>query len=402
MRKWAALTLALPALWLAWQVTTLSQAQAYAAADPELALQWRGNFAPALANAAEASAVDAFSPDRLAKPADLAARALLVSPLDTKALRILGIVADREHREPQANALMTIAASHTQRDPIPHLWLFHRDVLGGDWTQAMYEADTLMRKPLPGYDIRAIVVAAAENPTARQALAERMRYGPPWSNSVVAQLALRNPAAAFELLLRLSQTGSPPTDAQVGTLMKQMMSDGAVLNAYLAWTAFLPTSALQRLGDVYDPEFEGLPGAPPFNWKLAARDSFGAELAPGPDGTGNALYVHNSSQRKVVLAEQVLLLPPGRYSLVARMYLEESGRAGELTWSLGCYGGDPLAQVAASDDGLVWREAASEVVVPANGCDAQRLVLTGEPGERLGEELRAWIDRVAVQRATGG
>lgn len=401
MRKWAALTLALPAIWLAWQVITLGQAQTYAASEPEHALQWRGNFGPALSNAAEASAVDAFSPDRLAKPTNLAARALLASPIDAQALRILGIVADRDHRESQAHALMTLAASRSQRDPIPHLWLFQREVVGGDWARAMYEADTLMRKPRPGYDVRAVVVAAAQDPRARQALVERMRYRPAWAVPLVTQLARRNPAGAFDLLLRLSRTDSPPTDAEVAALMRQMMSDGAVLNAYLAWTALLPTSAVERLGDVYDPDFEGLPGAPPFNWRLVSGDSSGAELAPGPDGTGNTLYVHNSAKRNTVLAEQILLLPPGRYSLVARMYLEEAGRAGELVWTLTCVGGTPLAQVASSDDGLVWRDASSPLVVPANGCDAQRLTLTGEPGERLGEELRGWFDRVGVQRASG-
>lgn len=402
MRKWVALALALPAAWLAFQMATLGQALTYAQSDPGLALQWRGEFGPALSNASEMAAVDAFTPGQLATATQLARRALLASPIDAKALRVLGIIADREHRDAQAKTLMTLAADRTQRDPVPHLWLFQRYVVAGDWKAAMYEADTLMRKPPRNYDVPSIVAATAENPAARPALVERMRYRPPWAQSLVAQLARRSPAAAFDLLLRLYQAGSPPTDGEVGVLMQQMMADGAVMNAYLAWTALLPTSAVERLGDVYDPEFEGLPGAPPFNWSLASSDNAGADLAMGPSGSGSALYVHYSAKQPTPLAQQILLLTPGRYRLTARMYLEESGRSDELSWTLSCYGGATLAQIGAPDDGLVWREPSAEVVVPASGCDAQRLVLTGEPGERLGQELRAWVGSVNLKRSAWG
>ena len=402
MRRWIAVALALPALWLAWQIVALGQAQTETELAPQAALRWRANFAPALSNAAELTAIDAFSSGQLARSADLARRALLASPLEAKALRILGIVAVRTHNEAQATRLMTLTAARTQRDPIPHLWLFQREVARGDWGPAMSEADTLMRKPPANYDVPSIVIAAARQPAARQALADRMRLRPPWGDSLVTQMVRRDPNTAFDLLSLLAQNGSPPTDAQVGALMRQMLSDGAVLNAYLAWTVLLPRSALERLGDVYDPEFEGLPGAPPFNWTLGSGGDFGAQLAPGPNGAGSALYIHYSAKKPAVLASQILLLPPGRYQLVARTYLEQSDRSDDLGWSLACYGGPPLAQIAAPGDGLVWSEASATLEVPANGCDAQSLVLTGHPGERLGEELRGWVDRVEIRRASGG
>lgn len=401
-RKWAALALTLPALWLAWQMITLAQAQTYAQSDPLQALRWRPAFAPALSRAAEASAAEVFTPEGLARPAEFARRALLKSPLEARSLRILGIVADRTHDEAQANSLMTLAASRSQRDPVPHLWLFQRAVGRQDWPAAMREADTLMRKPPANYDVPSIVAAAAERPDARQALVERMRTKPPWGKALVTQLANRDPGAAFELLVQLSQAGSPPTDKEVGALIQRMMSDGAVPNAYLAWTALLPGSAIERLGDVYDPGFDGLPGPPPFNWKLPSGDDFGAELAPGPNSAGSALYVHYSAKKPIVLASEILLLPPGRYQLVSRMYLEQSDRGQDLGWTLTCYGGQPLARIDAPDDGLVWREASAAVEVPASGCEAQTLALSGRPGERLGDELRAWIDSVEIKRATGG
>lgn len=402
-RKWAALALALPAAWLAWQIITLALAQTYARSDPLQALRWRADFAPALSRAAEAATIEVFTPEGLARPADLARRALLRSPVEARALRTLGMVAARTHDEGRVNGLMTLAASRSQRDPVAHLWLFQHFVARGEWAPAMREADTLMRKPPPNYDVVGIVAAAAQQPDARPALIERMRHGPPWGTVLVTQLARRDPSAAFELLVQLSQTGTPATNAQVGALMRQMLRDGAIPNAYLAWTALLPGSAIERLGDVYDPGFDGLPGAPPFNWKLAARADFGAEIAPGPSDAGSALYIHYSAKKPAELASEILLLPPGRYQLVSRMYLEQSDRSEDLGWTLSCYRGPLLASIDAPDDGLVWREsAAASFEVPASGCEAQTLALVGRPGERLGSELRAWVDSVDVKRATGG
>jgi hypothetical protein len=128
------------------------------------------------------------------------------------------------------------------------------------------------------------------------------------------------------------------------------------------------------------------------------KENAGAELSPGPEGDGRTLYVHYGARKPVAVAQQMLLLPPGRYELSARAYMEEGRRGDQLRWTLTCHQGPPLADMPGPDEGLVWVDTRKVVDVPAQGCEAQRLVLSAEPGEVRTDQIRAWYDRVALKR----
>lgn len=376
----------------------LGQAQTLAATRPEAAVDWRSGFAPALSRHAENLAVQAFRPAEYANAAAFARRALVASPLELRALRVLGIIADRTGDEAAAERLMTLAAGRSLRDPVAHVWLLERRVAERDWARALFHADVLMRKPMVGYDATPTMVAAAFDTQARPLLVERMKPRPRWRTTVLRQVARASPPAAFELLMDLKEAGSPPADEEAAAVVARMVADGAVMNAFVAWTQLLPGSAVEGLGDIYDAGFEGRPGAAPFNWALATRGQAGAEIGPGPNGEGRALYVRFGANKTAALAQQLLLLPPGRYELTTRTWMEQPRRGEELRWVLTCHQGPRLAELPSPDEALVWREASTPLVIPAQGCAVQRLALNAHPADIPGAQLRGWIDQVALRR----
>lgn len=388
----------LASLWLGYQVFAVAQAQRYAKDRPEQALAWRPGHAAALGRAAEEALLAAQPSGQSDEAVAMAREALAVSPLNLRALKVLGMSAASTGQDAQAEALISLAAQRSLRDPSAHLWLFQRRVNQRDWPRAFFHADVLLAKPPRGYQIATIVVALAAQPGAEEALSQRMIRRPRWRGGVIAGLARSSPSLTFDMLMRLAAAGSPPTDAETGWLMRAMLSRGALPEAYLAWAQLLPPSAVHDMADVYDSGFDGLRGGPPFNWRLASQDAAGATLGPGPGGEGKALYARFHGKKPAVLAYQLLLLPPGRYRLVTRAYTEESGRGSQLRWTLACAQrrSASMAQAAAPDEAFVWRQASVPFEVP-EGCPGQRLELTGHPGDNPGA-ARAWFDSVAVER----
>ena len=76
---------------------------------------------------------------------DLARRALVSDPLDSRALSLLGFVAERKGDLARAEALMSLAAARSWRNPEPHVWLFAQAIRRGKFEEALTQADGLLR-----------------------------------------------------------------------------------------------------------------------------------------------------------------------------------------------------------------------------------------------------------------
>ena len=387
------------ALWLAVQVVSVAMARRHAVEAPERALGWRPGDGPALARLAEDRYEQARGADDLHGVRHLARQALRRGPLEVRALRVLALVSQQLDQPDRAKALMAEAGQRSLRDAPSQLWLFQQAMARADYPAAFRHGDALMRRAPYRSSISPVLVLAAEHPLAVGALVERLSHRPPWRASITQELARTNPAAAFDVLSRLSRAGSTPSDAEVGHLVERMVGAGQVDQAYLVWVQLLAPEGLSRLADVYDGGFDGLPGATPFNWRLSKSPEASAEIAEAPQGGGKALYARFGAAGPVVLAEELLLLAPGRYRISTRAYTEEPDRGDQLRWAFGCAAAkfEPMAEIRSTDETLVWRDASAVVEVPAQGCAAQSLRLTGRPGDLPGF-ARAWFDHVTVER----
>lgn len=373
----------------------MAGAQRQAAGDPDAALAWRADYAPALSRKADSVLRRSLGAKDDATAADYARRALARSPLESEALTTLAFAAERAGERERAEKLLEISAARNLRAPTPHLWLLREKLEEQDWRAFFFHADVLMRKP-PSVDIRPLVTSVAATPGASEALLERMVHRPPWRRAILSSLARVSPPLALDLVTRLTAAKSPPNEAEISAVVNGFVTTEGPEAGYLAWVLLLPEQARSQLGDVYNPGFDDISGPPPFGWELLNRGSNWAIMDSGPDGAHRALYVQFSGRRRQVLAAQLLLLPPGRYRLVTRAYAEDAGRGDQLQWRLGCGKRQGLAELPIPDEAYLWREVGAHFEVPAD-CPAQSLQLVGGLGDKSGA-VQAWFDFVDVRR----
>lgn len=391
--------LTLGALWLGWACLAQANTEYDLRRDPLVALAWSPENAEAQARVAAAELKSAKSNADLARAERSARAALQRGPMEFRALRVLGLAADRGGRVNQATRLMTIAGRRTPRDEPTQIWLFNAAVRRGDFTQAFAHADALLRVQ-PGYADRLnpILVANLANPMAVPALLRRLAFRPDWRRGFMAYLAGRQPDVdvAVTVFDGLHAGPAPPTPEETTGLINRLVSDHQYRDAKDVWARLLPGRASVADDLVYDGNFRGLPGAPPFNWDLASGSGALSELVTTPDGA-RALHVQFPTGISVRLAQQMLVLSPGRYRLSGGVRFDGAAPTAVLAWRVGCIDGPgaTLVETRQVGGGAVRRTFFGDFVVPATGCTAQALLLNTIAQDSFAT-ADAWFDNLSI------
>lgn len=396
VRIGAGAAVALLALFTAWQIVAVAQARALAESAPEKALLWRPNDPRALALLAEREFTDAAVAARPVEAARREARAALkASPLEVRALRVLGWVADEAGDDRRALRLMSLAASRSQRDVSSHLWMFHNRLKAHDYTAAFAHGDALMRHAGTLRETAVLMASAAgADEAAATALTRRLQTGPAWRATFVRELAAsQDPDVTLSILLAVKEAGATIRPEESSALATRLFRVGRAREAYLAWVLLLPPGGYDVLDNVYDGGFEGPAGAGLFAWTLPRT---GVEIGQAPGRPGRALGAQFSGGKEQTLARQTLVLTPGVYRLSVDARIDAVGN-GKLTWAVSCAGAPAgsLARLEAPNS-PDWVPASVTFAVPP-GCDSQRLELRA--GGKGGAFARGWFDDVRIQLA---
>lgn len=392
---WLAVAIAgVASLAAAWQIISLAQATRLDAADPAAALSWRSNDARALAALAEQEA----SGDEPETAEHYATRALLADPLDVRALRVLAWMAERRGEHARAVQLMERAAARSQRDDASHLWMFHERLKERNYEAAYAHADVLMRNAAIRPGIAALVVAAATaEPRATDAIVSRLARRPVWFTAVMQRFATdQDPSVAFQILATLKDRGVEIRSPESDLVVSRLLALGRPQEAYLAWVLLMPESEQGALGNVYDGGFDKPLRKGAFYWKLGRSDW--AELARQQGGEGNMLAVRYIGAKRTLLAQQTLVLAPGRYRLIMSARVEMLAREPRLIWRTICSdgAGQSVATLGTPDTAGEWRTLVTDFEIPATGCASQRLELAAEPGPG---PVRGWFDDIRIESA---
>lgn len=164
-------------------------------------------------------------------------------------------------------------------------------------------------------------------------------------------------------------------------LIGRLQREGRWTNAYQAWLNSLPPAHRQRVGNVYNGDFELPISNLGFDWILHAQDGVVVDVRPaaGADGRG-ALKVELLNKRwSGAPVHQTLMLFPGKYRFEGRGRAERLETWLGVQWGLYCLAEDGATprQLArsgrflGSSDWNAWDEA---FVVPKD-CPVQRLRL---------------------------
>jgi hypothetical protein len=293
------------------------------------------------------------------------------APLVPEPFLIKGALAQVQQKQEPAEQLFTAARARDPRSVAARYFLADRYFRSGRTGPALGEIAALSRLfPQGMVGFGPALAIFAQTPGAVPQLRRFFRSSPPLEPVVLSTLA--NDAKNARLILALwgrHNTGADPATAEwQAKLINKLVEQGQFTSAYAFWR--LVTGMKDSRGTLFNPGFAKSTVPPPFNWSLA---TVGGVVEPV---RGDRLQVIYFGRNDAVLAEQLQLLAPGRYRL--RMDISDPpGEGGEIAWSLTCVPGkDAIFRVPIERKG----PQAVSFLVP-QGCAAQRLQLTGTPGD---------------------
>ena len=387
-------------LLLAWRVLALGIADTTYGSNPEAALVWRPTQAAALANAAAEQFNTAKSPAQIADAERDAVAALSNGPLEASAVRTLGLSAALTGHPDRAASLLSLAQRMTLRDVPTQLWLLDASVKRADYPATVMHADVLMRTTLEYSQVETLLIQLASDPRAVAPLVAHLYVNPDWRRSFLARLGAEviGPDTPFMIFRGLMAGPTPATAEETEPYFMRLVAAGLYQPAYLRWQYLFSPQGQSPRGPPYDGAFVGLPGPPPFNWRLSESDGI-AEFASRSDAAGDrGLHVAYNTSSSPEFAGQLLLLPPGDYVLGGRVAFDSAPEPSQLGWTVKCVNIDqPLAQARDGGETGQWLDFTHSFTVPASNCDAQWLTLDGRSGSEIAH-LSAWYSNLKISR----
>ena len=388
----------------AWRVLSLGMADNLARSDPQRALAWRSDHPAALVGLAE-RLVDSDP----ARAAELARAALAANPLEGRAYRALGQLAEKRGEMAEAVRLYEIATTRSPRDLPTHAWLQRHYLFSGELSKALRHADLTLRvQPQASAMQFPVLQILAATPRAQAELAQLLGRQPPWRGGFISHLCRNAPdsdaIAGFMTRLRLGPGGL--ADGELSAWIDRLSRDGRWSQAYLSWVLALPADKQSELGNVFNGGFEREPSNSGFDWRFGrVPGAYIERLSTSGAGGDFALRV-SFEERRVPFnhVRQLLALPPGRYRLSGRARPEGLRSERGLVWSVQC--ADDNKQLAASEPisgQSPWKTFSVPFELPADRCGGQWLRL-GVPARIPAEQRiggRAWFDDLQIVRESG-
>lgn len=333
--------------------------------------------------------------------AALSRDALVRSPFDVRALRVLGLTEARAGREDQADDILTLAGNWSLRDDPAHAWLVDRRLRRGDYASAFAHADTLVRRrqDIQPQIFRLFSVAGTQDPQrALPQIASLLAARPPWRSAYL--YGLNQTPEDLRLLGSLAvllEAGRAPLDHdELQFLYWTLLGNGQfeAIRAIRERINRPPPGVSVTNGGFSDSE------APqPFQWQLAQKAGAAAEVVADDLRASNpALRVAYDGYATGAIAEQLTSLAPGAYGFSAEVRIESGDPTARLAWTLSCAtdGGQFASMPAVAPDAApgTWTTLSGRLDVPGN-CPAQWLRLETRAGDRRSPTV-VWFDRIVI------
>lgn len=390
--QWRAVVAVLLAAWVFWLVLRSAVLHVFAQRDPGIVAQLRP--VPTLSLVRQARALPADTPEARA----LYARIAAADPLEPAPYRDAAHQALATGDLTRAHALLEAAATRAPRDAVIQLELLRLYLRLGLPARAIDAADRAMRLAREPEVARALAptlsrYAAAEG--ASETLAQALARGPVWARHMASDApATLSPELVDDLIAsEAEQDPQRRRRAAQTARLTALLDRGDTRGAARAFANYVPEGVT---GVPYDREFAALAGPPPLNWRMSSGTGGAAAIRFDDGHSDGYLRADLTGEGGAALAEQVILLPPGRYHLAARMRAlpapgEREARPGVAAmWRVACRGsGASLALLPAY--GADWRVGAARFTVPARGCGAQTVALLPLPGSDVAALATDWV-----------
>jgi hypothetical protein len=295
-------------------------------------------------------------------------------------------VAQASGDEDRAERLFEEARTRDPRSEAARYFLADRYLRSGRTAAALSEMAVFSRLvPTAAEQFGPALASFARTPGVIPQMRRFFRSSPEFEPLVLSYLA--TDAGNADLILKLASpvSGSHPWQEQI---VAALVDREEYARARAVWGTISGVKAPQAR--LFNPRFEAADAPPPFNWTFA---SSGGVAEPAGNGRLQIIYY---GREDVVLAKQLLMLPPGRY----RLGMQVQGQTGDgsaIAWTLTCL---PQKRAILSLPVMQGqRTVAGDFMVPP-GCPAQQLELTGSIGE-FPQSIDFTIGNLQLEAAAG-
>ena len=347
--------------------------------SPQLALMVFPNESAALASRAD----QLFFSRANRPPANvqkLALAAAYQQPINSKALRLLGYLAELRQNPQRAEKLVTLAARLSRREPGAQLWLIENTALNGSTADTLRHYDILLRtKPDTSVVLYPRLLNAIQDADVRANLALYMRLKRSWVTSFL-DYALANSKDLPTLNALLVENGGFPKMGALKTQTEQLLSRLTAEKQFAEARALyltIPQSSSARLRNLAFDRFDvdGRFGA--MGWVIndAADAAFDVD-AKAPN-KGPTLSFSVAPVTTSVIATRLLFLPPGEYTFNALISTLQLDNGGTLQWQIRCVAQNGTAAFWST---LAAAKSVSSQFTVASDCPVQTLEIVGSGG----------------------
>ena len=317
---------------------------------------------------------------------------LRASPLDASALRELGLIAstDKPGAGPDAGFSLFRAAEHvTRRDGLTQLALIRSAEKAGDMADGMRHYDRiLMTAPAAEDSLFPTLAKAIGYLEVREPLATFAAR--PWFVRFIGRAIDfgADPSAVVNLYTRGLRAMDAKDRQAVGlTLTKQLVDHGHLPQARTI------AATIPGVGPALRDQFAltaltANPSLAPFAWRLTNDEAVETSIFPP-----GRLTIRISSGRTGIVAERLMLAPPGHYTLSHDVVYDAGEAVADLTWTVTCKAGKQIAdlRVPAKPGGSRF---SARIDIPAD-CGAQSWQLTAAP-EDIQSSSSVTIDHLSL------
>jgi len=304
--------------------------------------------------------------------------ALMNDPLNARALRVLGQVADVTRDDAGTSNFMAAAARMSLHESIAVYWLMRKSTEAGDYKAAISYADALLRtNPELGAYVAPVLAHFAEQKASNGLVKALLDSNPPWRTQFLAQLPynVADARTPLDLLLALRTSPTPPASEEIGRYLTFLIAHKFYDLAYYTWLQFLPPEELRTAGLLFNGSFEVAPSGMPFDWVITQGSGVTIDIVPTSDkNDGHALLVDFLYGRvDYHSVSELVRLAPGTYQFDGQYKGKLVGPRG-LEWRIVCageantrIGESPMISGSTS----TWKQTEFIFTVPAEDCRAQ-------------------------------
>lgn len=308
------------------------------------------------------------------------ARAILYSePLAADAYAVLALADESAGRGEQAGQLMRLAADWWPRGLLPQTWLLARSLRHGEYGLALARVDMIARgRPSVLDDLTATLAPILPDPTAAEALADRLRAEPPWRTRFldIAVRQWREPDSLIGLIDRLQARPPGLSAAELRPYLNKLVATGRIDRAYLAWLRSLSDKRRTDLTYLYNGHFQHSVSNMPFDWSTPTVP--GATISIGGVGGDRIMTVGFRGGRVPLQPLQhYLVLASGTFRLTGRIRTDRLRAERGVRWRIACLE-NPDGALGTSEPLVgttAWRDFTLDFTVPDVSCQAQSLGL---------------------------